>query len=57
VTVVEGAGSAVTSDNIIEAAQHGAIVGYRWADAVTTDLASSGNAGYAHLTVERNHVS
>jgi uncharacterized secreted repeat protein (TIGR03808 family) len=57
VTVVEGAGSAVISDNIIEAAQHGAIVGYRWADAVTSDLASSGNAGYAHLTVERNHVS
>lgn len=57
VTVVEGAGSAVISDNVIDGAKDGAIVGHRWADAVTGDLASIGNAGYAHLTVERNHVS
>ena len=37
--VVEGAGSAVISDNVIDGAQNGAIVGYRWADAVTGDLA------------------
>ncbi|MGX9115263.1 TIGR03808 family TAT-translocated repetitive protein [Mesorhizobium sp. BHbsci] len=57
VTVVEGAGTAVISDNVIDGAQNGAIVGHRWAEPVTGDLASSGNAGYAHLTVERNHVS
>lgn len=57
VTVVEGTGTAVISDNVIDGAQNGAIVGQRWADPVTGDLASSGNAGYAHLTVERNHVS
>lgn len=57
VTVVEGAGSAVISDNVIDGAEHGAIIGQRWADPVTGDLASLGNAGYAHLTVERNHVS
>jgi uncharacterized secreted repeat protein (TIGR03808 family) len=57
VTVVEGAGTAVISDNIIEGASHGAIVGHRWAEPVTGDLAVSGNAGYTHLTVERNHVS
>ena len=57
VSVVEKTGSAVISDNIIEAARLGAIVGYRWADPATDDLASSGSAGYAHLTVERNHVS
>lgn len=57
VTVVEGAGTAVISDNVIDGAQNGAIVGQRWAEPVTGDLASSGNAGYAHLTVERNHVS
>ena len=57
VTVVEGAGTAVISDNVIDGVQNGAIVGQRWAEPVTGDLASSGNAGYAHLTVERNHVS
>ena len=57
VSVVEKTGPAVISDNIIEAAPRGAIVGYRWAEAATGDLASSGNAGYANLTVERNHVS
>jgi uncharacterized secreted repeat protein (TIGR03808 family) len=57
VTVVEGAGAAVISDNVISEARKGAIVGYRWSDAVTGDLAREGSAGYAHLTVERNHVS
>jgi uncharacterized secreted repeat protein (TIGR03808 family) len=57
VTVVEGAGSAVISDNVISETRKGAILGYRWSDAVTGDMASEGNAGYAHLTVERNHVS
>ena len=57
VTVVEGAGSAVISDNVISETRKGAIVGYRWSDAVTADMAVEGNAGYAHLTVERNHVS
>lgn len=56
VTVVEGAGSAVISDNVISEAAKGAIVGFRWSDPVTADMASEGNAGYAHLTVERNHV-
>lgn len=56
VTIVEGAGPAVISDNIIEAATHGAIVGQRWAKPVTGDLATLGNAGYAHLTVERNRI-
>jgi uncharacterized secreted repeat protein (TIGR03808 family) len=57
VSVVEGAGTAVISDNVIDGARNGAIIGQRWADPATGDLAQSGNAGYAHLTVERNHVS
>jgi uncharacterized secreted repeat protein (TIGR03808 family) len=57
VTVVEGAGSAVISDNVISETRKGAIVGYRWSDAVTADMAVEGSSGYAHLTVERNHVS
>ncbi|UDL92761.1 TIGR03808 family TAT-translocated repetitive protein [Mesorhizobium sp. PAMC28654] len=57
VTVVEGAGTAVISDNVIDGVQNGAVIGQRWAQPVTADLAGSGNAGYAHLTVERNRVS
>ncbi|MEP6567988.1 MAG: TIGR03808 family TAT-translocated repetitive protein [Mesorhizobium sp.] len=57
VTVVEGAGTAIISDNVIDGAKNGAIIGQRWAEPVTGDLASPGNAGYAHLTVERNRVS
>jgi uncharacterized secreted repeat protein (TIGR03808 family) len=57
VSVVEGAGPTVISDNVIDGTQNGAIVGQRWSDPVTGDLASLGNAGYAHLTVERNHAS
>ncbi|TIX38862.1 MAG: TIGR03808 family TAT-translocated repetitive protein, partial [Mesorhizobium sp.] len=57
VSVVEGAETAIISDNVIDGALNGAIVGQRWADPATADLARSGNAGYAHLTVERNHVS
>ncbi|RUZ70298.1 TIGR03808 family TAT-translocated repetitive protein, partial [Mesorhizobium sp. M7A.F.Ca.US.006.01.1.1] len=57
VSVVEGAGTAVISDNVIDGALSGAVVGQRWAEPATGDLASSNGSGYAHLTVERNHVS
>ena len=35
----------------------GAIVGYRWADPATGDLAVKGAGGHANLTIERNRVS
>jgi uncharacterized secreted repeat protein (TIGR03808 family) len=57
VSVVEGAGSAIISDNVIDGARNGAVIGHRWKDAVTGDLSAIDNAGYAHLTVARNHVS
>jgi uncharacterized secreted repeat protein (TIGR03808 family) len=57
VTVVEGAGAAVISDNIIEEAPGGGVVGYRWTERATGDLARDGADGPANLTVERNHVS
>jgi hypothetical protein len=57
VTVVEGAGPAVISDNVIFETRKGAILGYRWSDAVTADMAIEENPGYGHLTVERNHVN
>lgn len=57
VSVVEGSGTAVISDNVIDGAANGAIVGQRWADPVTGDLSRSTDTGYSHLTVERNRVS
>ncbi|MBZ9918082.1 MULTISPECIES: TIGR03808 family TAT-translocated repetitive protein [unclassified Mesorhizobium] len=57
VSVVDGAGTAIISDNVIDGARNGAIVGQRWADPATGDLAASADTGFPHLTVERNHVS
>eukprot|EP00913_Durusdinium_trenchii_P026865 g25200.t1 len=39
VTVVEGAGGAIIANNIFQGSTSGAIRGYRWAQAVTEDLA------------------
>ncbi|MCV3239966.1 TIGR03808 family TAT-translocated repetitive protein [Mesorhizobium sp. ZC-5] len=57
ISVVEGTGSAVISDNVIDDAKNGAIIGHRWAKPATGDLASLEKSGFANLTVERNHVS
>jgi uncharacterized secreted repeat protein (TIGR03808 family) len=57
VSVVDGAGSAVISDNLISGADQGAIVGMRWAEPATGDLALSGADRYPQLLVERNRVS
>lgn len=57
VSVVDGAGSAIISDNLISGATGGAIVGMRWSETVTGDLALSGADRYPHLLVERNRVS
>ncbi|MBO6719110.1 MAG: TIGR03808 family TAT-translocated repetitive protein [Rhizobiaceae bacterium] len=57
VSVVEGTGTAVISDNVIDKAANGAIVGHRWTEAVTGDLASSGGSGFPNILVERNQVS
>ena len=57
VSVVEGTGSAVISDNIIDGAENGAIVGHRWAKPATGDLALMEKSGFANLTVERNRAS
>ncbi len=56
VSVVEGAGAAVICDNVIEGVQRG-VVGYRWGDAVSGDLAVEGTGAFGHLTVERNRVA
>ncbi len=57
VSVVDGAGSAVISDNMISGAGKGAVVGMQWTTAATGDLALSGADRYPRLLIERNRVS
>lgn len=56
VTVVEGAGAALIADNVISETPNGAIVGHRWAKPATADLAVKNDAGFGHLTIERNRA-
>lgn len=55
VSVVEEAGSALISGNIFDDTPDGAIVGYRWNERTTGDLATE-SSSYAHLTIERNRT-
>ena len=55
VSVAEGTRSTVISNNIIEDTQKGAIVGYRWRDVATGDLAVSPE-DWPHLSVSGNKV-
>lgn len=54
VSVVEKAGAAVISGNVFQATKGGAVVGYRWGQAATGDLALGGIPVPAHLTIDRN---
>ena len=55
VTVVEGAGSAVISNNIVQGSRNGAINGYRWLDKATGEL--NGSTDWPHLTINGNQVA
>ena len=55
VTVVKGSGTALISDNLIEA-REGAIVGMEWDKRVTGDLTKDGTGRHAHLTLSGNRV-
>ena len=57
VSVVEGTGSALITANVIDGAARGAIVGHRWVDPVTGDLAGGDATPAPHLTVTGNRVS
>lgn len=56
VTVADGAGQALISDNIISETKRGAIHGMRWLEVATRDLARYGAQGVSHVTVERNRI-
>jgi len=55
VSVAEGAGTAVVTDNLIDGAARG-VVGYRWSERATEELGAGEGRHFAHLTVERNRV-
>lgn len=59
VSVAEGAGPALISGNAIAATPKGAIIGYRWNEAATGELAGvgvAGSTGFPHLTITGNRV-
>lgn len=53
VSVADGAGAAVISDNLFEASSQGAIVAFLWDKPASADLAD-GSTAYPHLTIDRN---
>lgn len=57
VSVAEGAGAAIIADNLISGAEQGAILGMRWEEVASKDLAVAGAEAFPHLTVEGNRVS
>jgi uncharacterized secreted repeat protein (TIGR03808 family) len=56
VSVVQGAGGAAITGNIIQAAKRGAIVGMEWHKPVTADLAQDGAERYPQLKVSGNQA-
>ena len=56
VSVADGARSTMIANNILSEIENGAIVGYRWNERATGDLAASPEA-WPHLTVAGNRVS
>ena len=57
VSVVEGIGSVSITNNIFANLDSKAIVGYRWHDAVTGDLAAGNAQTFPTLKIEGNSVS
>ena len=56
ISVVEGTGKAVITDNIFDAIAGAGIGGFRWADQVTGDLATGANTP-ENMVIERNSVT
>ncbi len=56
VSVVEGIGTASITDNVISEASRGAVIGHRWQEAVTEDLARSSTKKFPSLQIDRNKL-
>jgi translation initiation factor 2B subunit (eIF-2B alpha/beta/delta family) len=57
ISVVEGAGTAVISDNLFAGTLHGAIIGMEYDKRATGDLALAGAERYPQLRIRGNQVS
>jgi uncharacterized secreted repeat protein (TIGR03808 family) len=57
VTVVEESGAAIITGNIFSGVRDGAVLGYRWNDKVTGDLAAEGAERFLHLTISGNRLA
>ncbi|WP_454848554.1 TIGR03808 family TAT-translocated repetitive protein [Rhizobium binxianense] len=57
VSVADGAGTAVITDNVFQEVTDGAVLGFQWEKKVSDELAHGGGPPYAQLTVERNRIS
>ncbi|GGK22230.1 TIGR03808 family TAT-translocated repetitive protein [Salinarimonas ramus] len=56
VSVVEGVGPVLIASNLITGARRAAILGHRWDETATGDLAREGADAWAHLTIASNAV-
>ena len=56
VSVVKGAGTTSITGNIFDRVERGGIIGHRWKEAVTDELAFGESRPFPHLTIERNRV-
>ncbi|MDR9813241.1 TIGR03808 family TAT-translocated repetitive protein [Rhizobium hidalgonense] len=56
VSVADGAGTAVITDNVFQETAEGAVLGFQWEKKVSDEMAGGG-APYKQLTVERNRIS
>jgi uncharacterized secreted repeat protein (TIGR03808 family) len=54
VSIVEGSGPAVIANNLISEAEQGGILGTRWEEVATGDLAKDGAEAWPHLSVSGN---
>ena len=57
VSVAKGAGTAVIADNLLSRSKRGAILGMKWRNPVSGDLALSGAERYPKLMIRNNQVS
>ena len=57
VSVVDGNGSAVISNNVLSEVPNGGIIGHRWTERATEDLAAASDQPFANLTIANNQVN
>ncbi|AYG58449.1 TIGR03808 family TAT-translocated repetitive protein [Rhizobium jaguaris] len=57
VSVVDGAGAAVISDNLFQEATKGAIIGFRWDKPASGDLTTTGSENFPQLTIAKNRLA